>query len=80
MKNVIKQRNWISKEDTSYPTMYTDGLILSCVIDATEGRYLATADILGSLLQTNYEKVDIHINTEGAMVTIIEDIDPAYYK
>ena len=29
----IKQWNWISKEDASSPTISTEGLILSCMID-----------------------------------------------
>ena len=41
-----------------------------------EGWEVATADILGDLLQNDYDKGDIHIKLEGAMVTLIEDIDP----
>ena len=51
-----------------------------CIIDAMEGRDVATADIPGAFLQTDYNKVDIHIKLEGAMVTLLEDIDPEYYK
>ena len=40
-----KQRDWISKEDTSSPTVSTEGLMLSCMIDAMEGREVATTDI-----------------------------------
>ena len=50
------------------------------MIDATEGREVATADIPGSFLQTGYDKGDIHIKLEGAMVTLLEEIDPEYYK
>ena len=50
------------------------------MIDATEGREVATTDIPGAFLQTDYDKVDIHIKLEGAMVTLREDIDPEYYK
>ena len=51
--------------------------MLSFMTDAMEGRYLATSDIPGAFLQTDYEKVDIHIKMEGAMVTLIEYIDPS---
>ena len=54
--------------------------MLSCMIDATEGREVATADIPGSFLQTGYDKGDIHIKLEEAMVTRLEEIDPEYYK
>ena len=67
-----KQRYWISKEDMSSLTVSTEGLVLSCMIDSMEGREIATADIPGAFLQTNYDKGDIHINVEGAMVTLLE--------
>ena len=66
--------NWISKEDTSSPTVSTEGLVLSCMIDAMEGQGVATADIAGAFLQTDYEKGYIPINTEGAMVNILKEI------
>ena len=50
------------------------------MIDAMEGWEVATADIPGAFLQTDYDKGDIHIRLEGAMVTILEEIDPEYYK
>ena len=49
--------------------------MLLCMIDAMEGREVATSDIPGAFLQTYYDKVDIHIKPEGDMVTILEDID-----
>ena len=33
----------------------------SCMIDALEGRYVLTAEILGAFLQTDYKKWEIHI-------------------
>ena len=75
-----KQQDWLSKEDTSSPTGSNAGLMLSCMITAMEGREVATADIPGSLLQTDYNKGDIQTKLEGAMVTLIEDIEPEYYK
>ena len=62
-----KQRYWLSKEDTSSPTVSTEGIMLSCMIDAMEGREVATADIPGAFLQTDYDKEDIHIKMEGAI-------------
>ena len=75
-----KQRDWISKEDTSSPTVSTKGLMLLCMIDAMEGQEVATAYIPGVFLQTDYDKGDIHIKMEGSMVTLLEEIDPEYYK
>ena len=60
--------------------MSTEGLMLSSMIDAMEGREVATTDIPGAFLQTDYDKGDIHIKLDGAMVTLLEDIDAEYYK
>ena len=60
--------------------MSTEGLMLSYMIDAMEGQEVETSDIPGAFLQTNYEKGDIHTKPEGAMITLLEDIDPEYYK
>ena len=75
-----KQRDWLSKEDTLSPTVSTEGLMLLCMIDATEGREVAITDTPGAFLETNYDNGDMHIKLEGAMVTLLEDIDPEYYK
>ena len=50
------------------------------MIYAMEGQEVATADIPGAFLQTDYDKGDIHIKLEGAMVNLLEEIDPEYYK
>ena len=71
-----KQRDWLSKEDMLSPTVSPEGLMLSCMIESMEGREVATTDIPGAFLQTDYEKVDIHIKLEGDMVTLLEEIDP----
>ena len=71
-----KQRDWLSKEYMLPPTVSTEGLMLSYLIDAMEGRKVATADIPGAFLQTDHNVEDIHIKLEGAMVTILEEIYP----
>ena len=50
------------------------------MIDTTEGRDVATADIPGDFLQTDYDKKDTPIKMDGKTVTILEGIDPSYYK
>ena len=45
--------------------MSTEGLMLSLIIDAMEGRDVATAYISGAFLKTYYDKGDIHIKMEG---------------
>ena len=74
-----KQRDWISKEDTSSPTVSTEGIMLSFMIDAMEGQEVATTEIPGSFFQTDYAKGYIHIKLEGDMINLLEEIDPEYY-
>ena len=50
--------------------------MLSCIIDWMEGQEVATSNIPGTFLQTSYDKVGINIKLEGAMVALIEEIDP----
>ena len=78
--DVRKQGDWLSKEDTSSQTVSTEGLMLSCMIDTIEGREVASTNILGAILQTDYYKGDIYIKLEGDMVILLEEIDLEYYK
>ncbi|WP_447515084.1 hypothetical protein, partial [Clostridioides difficile] len=50
-----KQRNYINKEDASSPTVSTQALLLSCIVDAYEARDVMTIDIPNAFIQT---KVD----------------------
>jgi hypothetical protein len=45
-----KQREHLGKEDTASPTVTTEGLMLSCMIDAKERRDVATANIPGAFM------------------------------
>ena len=47
------QQGHTTKEETSSPTVSTEGLLLSCTIDAQEGRDVATTDISGSFMKTD---------------------------
>ena len=53
--------------------------MLWCIIDAMEGREVATAYTPGAFLRNDYDKGDIHIKLEGSMLNLLEDIDPEYY-
>ena len=54
--------------------------MLSSMIEKMEGKEVATANIPGALLQTDYYKGYIHIKLEGVMVTLLDEIDPDYYE
>jgi hypothetical protein len=50
-----KPRDYISKEDASSPTVATEAVLLSCIIDAEEGRDVAVIDIPNAFIQTRVE-------------------------
>jgi hypothetical protein len=69
----------LSKQETSSPTVATEALSLTCVIDAIEGRDVATCDIPGAFMQSDM-KGKVVMKLEGVMAEIIIKIDPKQYK
>ena len=57
------QRLYTSKSETSSPTVSLTGIMLTCMIDAFEGRDVATVDIPGAFLQTKMpeDDKDVHV-------------------
>ena len=77
-----KQRDYISKEDASSPTVATESVLLSCIIDAEEGRDVAVIDIPNAFVQTRVEdeKDMAFIKIRGILVDILVEIAPDVYK
>jgi hypothetical protein len=77
-----KQRDYISKEDASSPTVATEAVLLSCIIDAEEGRDVAVIDIPNAFIQTRVEdEGDMAIiKIRGVLVDILVKIAPDVYK
>ncbi len=73
-----KQHDYISKEDASSPTIATKSVLLSCIIDAKEGRDVAVIDIPNAFIQTCIEdKKDMAIiKICGILVDVLCDIAP----
>jgi hypothetical protein len=73
-----KQRDYISKEDVSSPTVTTESVLLSCIIDAQENRDVAVIDIPNSFIQTRVEdeKDRAIIRLRGVLVEVLENIAP----
>ena len=55
-----KQRDYISKEDASSPTVTTESVLLSCIIDAEEERDVAVIDIPNAFIQTQRGRRERH--------------------
>jgi hypothetical protein len=61
--NGRKQRDYLTKEDTSSPTVAIELVLLSCTIDAKERSDVATVDIPGAFMQTDMEDT-VHTRSE----------------
>jgi hypothetical protein len=77
-----KQRDHISNEDASSPTFAMEAVLLSCIIDAEEGRDVAVVDIPNVFVQTRVEneKDMAFIKILGVLVDILVEIAPDVYK
>jgi hypothetical protein len=76
-----KQCDYISKEDASSPTVATEAVIFSCIIDVKERRYVAVVCIPKVFVQTRVEKekdTDF-IKIRGVLVDILVGIAPDVY-
>ena len=50
-----KQWGYIMKEDASSPTVFSEAVMLTCIIDANENREVAIVDISNAFVQTVVE-------------------------
>jgi hypothetical protein len=73
------QRQLYTKEETSSPTVSTDALMLSLLIDATEHRDVATADVAGAYLHAEMEDFTL-LKMEGESVEIMCNVCEDYRK
>ena len=73
-----KQREYLSKEETSSPTVSTEAVFLSCVIDADEGRDVAIVDVPGAFLHADMNDT-VHMKINGDMAQMLVDIAPDIY-
>ena len=69
-----KQRATTTKEEASSLTVAIESVMLSCVIDAKEGRDVATVDIPGVFMQADMEDT-VHMKLEGKMAELLVRID-----
>ena len=81
--NGSTQRAYMAREDVSSPTVSTESTILTAVIEAQEGRDVATCDIPNAFIQTEVEKQDSEGNKtimkiRGVLVDILCEMDPVY--
>jgi hypothetical protein len=75
------QREYITKDQSSSPTVANNALFATCLVDAIEKRAVAICDIPGAFLQADWpDDEPCYIRFEGIMVDMICQIEPTYVK
>jgi hypothetical protein len=74
-----KQRLYKTKEETSSPTVRTESLLLSCLIDAKERRNVIMCDVPGAFMQVDVDEV-VHVRIEGPLAELLAKVDPDTYS
>jgi hypothetical protein len=77
-----RQKGFITKEDATSPTVATESVLLTAVIDALENRDVAVVDIPNAFIQTRITNEDdmAIIRIRGELADILVEIAPAVYK
>ena len=74
-----KQREHTNKQDASSPTVSLEALILTCLIDAKEGRKVTTCDVPGAFMHADQDEL-VHVRFEGPMAEILVKVNPKLYR
>ena len=77
-----KQCDFITKEEASSPTLATEAVLLTCIVNAEENRDVAIINIPNAFIQTcieNEEDMAI-IKIRGFLVDMLLEIAPEVYK
>ena len=59
-----KQREHIKKEESSSPTVAIESVFIQCVMNAKEGRDVATVDVPNTFMQADNDEL-VHMKLEG---------------
>jgi len=73
------QREYTTKAEASSPTVSLEAMMMSCAIDAKEGRHVAVTDIPGAFLHADMED-DVHMLLEGTIAELIVKLNPTLYR
>ena len=68
-----------SKDETSSPTVCTEAVFLTAVINAQERRKVMTIDIPGAFMHVDIDEL-IHVRLEGPMAELLTRVDPDKYR
>ena len=78
-----RQQDYITKEDVSSPTVSAEAVMLTCVIEAQEGRDVAVVEIPNAFAQTVVSEDDkdhwVIVCIQGPLVNVLVSIAPDVY-
>jgi Reverse transcriptase (RNA-dependent DNA polymerase) len=73
------QRKYIAREDASSPTIATESVFLTALIDAEEGRDVAIVDIPGAFMQAEMDE-ETFVRISGKTAELLLEIDKDMYS
>jgi len=68
------------KNAASSPTVANNNMMVTCAIDAHEGRDVATIDLPQAFLNTNYEGPEVIMALRGHLAEMMVKVNPERYK
>ena len=74
-----KQRAYIAKEESTAPTVSTEAVFLTAVIDALENQDVTVLDVPGAFMQADIDEL-VHVRFTGEMVKMLLQIDKEMYE
>ena len=74
-----KQHAYITKEQSTSPTISTEAVFLTALVDAWENRKVAVLDVPGAFMQVDMDEL-VHVKFRGEMVDKLLEIDPELYS
>ena len=72
------QRAYITKEESTSPTISTEAVFLTAVVDAWESWKVVVLDVPGAFMQVDMDEL-VHVRFEGKMVDKLLEIDQDLY-
>ena len=73
-----KQRAYVTKEESTSPTISTEAVFLTAVVDAWENRKVAVLDVPVAFMQVDMDEL-VHVRFKGEMVDKLLESDHDLY-
>ena len=74
-----KQRAYINKEQSASPTVASESVFITAVIDALERRVVVVADIPGAFMHSDMDP-EVYMRLDGLMAELLLEVDRAAYE